>query len=421
MKRFLRNSYVQGSVFLTLASFLVNLSNYFFHFISARVLGPSGYGEIVAFFSYSLILSVPTSALSLVVVQRVSSAKKLRIEYAFSLFQRLNLTIYRYLPLVIFSFLLFPILAKLTNLDLLTVLLLLPTIVITAKLTFYESLLQGLHVFSFFSLILVVLGLIKLASLIPIAFNIKSTFSILMLQVAGTCTVLLLITYYLGLFFKSKIKKPKAYSVFSITKLVSRRQLQIAFLSVVALSLLNNLDIIYVKKFYSDAEAGLYSSWVMFAKIIFYLVGPILQIFFVFFASNQEPKKQELVLILSLVLSLLVSILGFLGYQLFGNSFIKLLFGFRYTPIQSYLPLAAIYGGFFSSLTLFNTYFLARNKNSGIILAGLLPLYLIALFFLPKNLSSIMYLNIGFSLLVFIVYFVSYWTTRYNWQHEKSR
>jgi O-antigen/teichoic acid export membrane protein len=130
-----------------------------------------------------------------------------------------------------------------------------------------------------------------------------------------------------------------------------------------------------VKKYFTPLETGLYSSWSLFAKILFYLVGPIIQVVFVFFAENRKQKLQEQVLLISLGILLFVGVAGYIGYAFFGRFFILILFGNKYLSLLPYLGLAALFGSLYSALNFLNSYFLAKKSRFALILFFSLPLY----------------------------------------------
>ena len=71
LKKLWANEFFQGGFFLTSSSFTINVLNYFFNLLAARTLGPSGFGEITAFFSYNNIFSVPILVVTLVLIQKI--------------------------------------------------------------------------------------------------------------------------------------------------------------------------------------------------------------------------------------------------------------------------------------------------------------------------------------------------------------
>jgi len=198
------------------------------------------------------------------------------------------------------------------------------------------------------------------------------------------------------LFYKHQTKHTFLPFV-SLRKFVFSSQFIITLFSLLSLTLLSNADIVFVKKFFSQADTGIYGSWSLFAKIILYVVAPITQIAFVFFAGNKKKHLQDKMLAISLVVVILVGITGYIGYTYFGTMLITGLFGIKFLKITPYLGLASIFGTFYATANLLNTYFLAKKNRYALIFVFLFPLYIITLFFLPKNLISVMRMNIVFS------------------------
>ena len=80
------------------------------------------------------------------------------------------------------------------------------------------------------------------------------------------------------------------------------------------------------------------------------------------------------------------------------------LFGNKFLGVVPYLGFAGIFGTFYAAISFLNTYFLAKKGLPSLILIILLPLYFLALFFLPKNLLNLIWTNIVFSGIVACTY-----------------
>ena len=65
-------SFVRGSVPLFLSLGLLNASNYAFHVVASRLLGPSQYGALAALLAFVLVVSVPSGVLQTVAAKRVA-------------------------------------------------------------------------------------------------------------------------------------------------------------------------------------------------------------------------------------------------------------------------------------------------------------------------------------------------------------
>ena len=144
------NEYVQGGVFLTVASFIANALSYVFNFFAARVLGPAGYGELTAFYSYIALFSVPMAVFSHIIIQRISSRAENPYAYASSFATQFKHILFCLLPFIGLSLLGIPFISRITNLSPVVSYLLIPAILLGLISSFYTSLYQGLKLFFFF-------------------------------------------------------------------------------------------------------------------------------------------------------------------------------------------------------------------------------------------------------------------------------
>src|SRR5437867_2782725 len=65
----------QGAVLVLVAGALVNVSNFGFHLIISRLLGPASYGGLSALLAVMVVLQVPVSAVQVAITQRVASQR----------------------------------------------------------------------------------------------------------------------------------------------------------------------------------------------------------------------------------------------------------------------------------------------------------------------------------------------------------
>jgi len=400
LKLYWSNEYVQGGIFLTLSSFFANVLNYVFNFFAARVLGPSGYGELIAFYSYIAFFSVPMVVFSNIIIQRISSHAANPYVYANSFATQFKHLLFRFLPFIGLSLLGIPFISRITNLSPVVSYLLIPAILLGVVSSFYFSLYQGLKFFLLFSLLSVSSVVFKLISIAIPVLKYGSLNEVLIFQfIASTLIVFISYMVLSTLLRKHKIDPPPS-SFIKLRRFFSSRQFIITLFSVLSFTMLSNVDVMFVKKFFSSDETGIYSSWALFAKIILYVVAPLIQISFVFFAGNSKKYLQDRVLLITLGVLAVVGITGYFGYTYLGVFFISSLFGSTFMEVVPNLGLAAIFGMFYAAISFLNTYFLAKKSRYALILAILLPFYLITLLFIPKTLVFLMWTNIIFSSLV---------------------
>ncbi len=410
-KKHWKNEFFRGGVFLTISSTLINILNYFFNFLAARLLGPSGFGEISTLFSYLCITAVPIAVLTTLIIQKVSSVKN-RLTYARSLEDFFWLKINNWWFLIIIAFLLTPIIPRITNLSNITAYIFFPLIILSFLSSFYSAAFQGLRFFFLFSVIQVGMAIIKLLGPILVAVGIDGLVTvILFLSLSSLMTMV--VTKF---FFHQKTKEIQFQPTVQIERrlinILTRPQVFITGISMLSLILFNNLDVIFVKKFFLATDAGIYSSWSLFAKIILYIISPLSSISFVFFASKKDPAQNNKTLMTLLMFLTIVGLVSFIGYSLFAPVIIGILFGNKFNAAIPYLSLASIFGSFYAAISFINYYFLAKKSRLALLLALFIPFYILFLFLIPRQLIQIMRLNIIFSAAMTTIYLIAYFMSR---------
>ncbi len=401
------NEFFKGGLFLTCASFLTNILNYFFNFITARSLGPQGFSEIAALFSYVSIASVPIGVISLILIQKISSTKYDRLSYTLTLehyfLEKIGKWWYLGLPLLF----IIPFIPRLTNLSFVTSMTLIPFILIAFLGSFYQSAMQGLRLFFLFSIITTLGVIIKLSGAVITILTVPSILIILVFLLIATIIPVIIFKIILN---KQTIEKTVTKGTIEkrLITIASSNQIVISTLSILALTLFNNIDIIFVKKFFDASSAGIYSSWSLFAKIILYVVAPLSSISFVFFASKESNANENKSLVISLLVLLGVAIGSYLGYLLFAPVLISMLFGSKFEPIIPYLAQASLFGSFYTAISFINSYFIAKKSNYALILPICIPLYIVSLFILGKTVSLIYFLNISFAGIIALMYIIAW-------------
>ncbi len=418
-KRIWSNKFYQGGIFLTIASFGVNLMNYFFNLLVGRTLGPIGYSEIIALFSYIAILSVPISVFSTLIIQKTGSKDEKKLHFAKELEQWLIAKIKERWYLIIPIVLVMPLIPYFTNLTPKTAFALIPLVALSLMASFYSSSLQGLHFFLAISLITLVTACIKLLG--PI-FNLffPSLFVILFF--------LLLASFFNFLFSKKvfsdalkPVKNHRKKIERSLLSFIHDRKLLVSTLSILAITLFSNIDIIFAKRFFSAYDAGIYGAWNLMAKVISYFFFPILAISFVYFSSKKNHDKQKNIFFVSLLIFAIVGVISYFFYTYFGEFVINLFFGSRFATVTPYLSYASIFGILYSVIVYINDFFIAKESKFSAILPCAIAIYIASLLIIPKDIGSFISLNTFFAACLTIVYLIaSTYSLLYNRAHEKK-
>lgn len=408
LTRAFNNDFVRGGFILTFSNFAIGFLNYISNFLTGQALGPVLYGEISTLFAYSFILSVPIAVVSTLVIQKISSRQKNKQFYALSLESFFINKIHKLWIVFILILLAIPIIPKITNLSLLTAYSLIPLTLLAFFAAFYNASLLGLRMFLLFSLIGIAASAIRLIGTFIAFLGIGGINTIVMASFASA--IFFLFANYI--LFHKKIGKQDITKVTVINKRLLQvlldHQVILYILSTLAFAVYNNFDIIFVKKYFSPSDTGIYSSWSLFAKIIVYSLSPLASVSFIYFSSHIGKKLQRFTLFLTLILLSIVGIAGYLFYSLLGPQIVQLLYGNKFLPVIPFLGQASIFGFLYVAIMFINGYFMAKKSRFAYIFVFFLPIYTVGLFFITRDLSSLIKYIISFSAFIVFLYLAAY-------------
>ena len=391
IKKLSKNEFIQGGLLLTVSYNIVNVLNYLFNVFAARALGPQGLGELTAFMSYIVIVSAPSLVISTIIIQKIGAAKN-KETYAVALQRWFDQKMIRWLPIVGLCVLLSPLVPRVTNLSFYTGLLVIPMILLTLYGSFPDAIIQGLRLF-------VVLSVIS-----TIAIILKVSGAAISLWIGGGLQIILLFLVLCTLFkiianihyiyrIKTRINEAALPIDKRLIEILKKREFLFTAATIIAVTLYNNIDVVYAKKFLSAHDAGIYSSWSLLAKIIFYLAGPLFSISLIFFSSKDQEKKHITTFAATMILIILLGVASFIGYTFLGSIIVPLFFGSRFNEVIPILSKASIFGSLYLAVTFINQYFLARKILYALIIALVIPVYVVLLIVLLPTLSGLIDLN----------------------------
>ncbi len=378
---------------MTGSSFFINILNYLFNSFVGRSLGPEGLSEIAALFSYLAIFTIPITIVSLVIIQRIASAESPE-KYTLSIekiFVRI-IKLYWWIGVVVLLF--SPFIPKLTNLSYISAAAFFPILALTYYFGLYQAFLQGLQLFTAFSIIGLIITSIKFTGaviivLTPYGYGVVFVFFAASL-LAGS------ILSYRAVRNKcaAKMKANIGSTAMSFRAFFQNEQFVITSVSTIALTFFNNIDVVFVKKFLDAEASGLYNSWSIFAKIIYYVFGPLIALSFVYFSRGKKNTRQDIVLLYSLGGIAVFGAVAYFIYLNFAPLLINIVFGKKFMAIAPILGTASAFGILYSAVMYMNSYFLARRSRYGLILPVIMPFYIIALLTAPKNIDAYVRVNI---------------------------
>lgn len=402
LSRFLKNSFVRGSLIFTVATFLGSFINYLFNIVVAKKLGPTGFGEITALFSYTTIFSVPMTVITMVIIQKIGSNTNRGLAYALTLEQWFLSKLKKWWLLLMPFLFLTPFIQKQTNLSFYSSVSIVPFIMTGFIGAYYGALLQGLHLFGWISALGFIAVILKLSGALAIT-DVESGILLIIVFLFISTTSSIVGSFIVlrskskgSTLIQSKLKKRVLGSLF-------QKQVVVTFFSILGLTLLGNADIVTAKKFLTAEQAGIYGSWSLFAKIILYLIGPMITASYIFFSSLKNKQNHELVLKISLAALATIGIVCFILYQYYSLPIIRLLFGSKFDSIAPVLGRASLFGSLYASTTLINNYFLSKKSLLSLmpIMVGII--YIPALYFIGRTMINLITINISIGALLLLL------------------
>ncbi len=180
IKSFSNNLFIQGSFLFTVSNLIISLLNYFFNFLVGRALGPSGYGEITAFFSYTALFSIPFTIISTLIIQKIGSKETNHYAYAKSLELWFIKKIKKWWYLSLLLIILAPIMPRITNVSGVTGYLIIVVAILSPFSVFYSSALQGLKLFLISVVISIFTGFIKFTGALLVSLKIDGLLTVLL-------------------------------------------------------------------------------------------------------------------------------------------------------------------------------------------------------------------------------------------------
>lgn len=335
---------------------VVNVVNYAYHLIMGRVLGPVNYGVLASIFSILYLISVIPSSTSVSIVKFISSAKD--GSEAYSIYSSLARFVFILAGIVSLVFMIFsPAVAKFLHIDNFLMVTMVSFVLFLSLITLVnQATSQGLLKFSGLVIPNLVSAVVKLGLGIVLIILGWSVFGAIFAVVVGAAISYLYSRWFIKKVLTGKNNKSfdlKPFFKYSIPVLVQA----FAFTSIFT------TDLILVKHFLPDFEAGIYAALSTLGKIIFFAVTPIVGTMFPIVAGRRaKGEPYEKVFLLSFVITFIISILVVIFYWLFPNIAIGVLYGKAYLSASTELVWMGIFILFYTLSNILVNFSLSLGK-----------------------------------------------------------
>ncbi len=390
---------IRGSAVLWVGMMAANVSNYLFHLLMGRFLGPVNYGILASIFSVFYYLMVPTTTI-LTTVMKYTAEYDVAGEPAkiHGLFTRLTK------QLMLISLLLFvllaaasPLISRFLNIDSFWPMLVLSTMMlVTYLIPINRGIIQGVRKFGTLSLNLVLETALKLVvgiALVLWGYSVNgAVFGVVFAMFVAYAFSFLPLRKIL------RVKMPETFAVGNIWKYSVP-----VFITLFCLNSYYSIDIILVKHFLDPVEAGHYSSLSILGKIVVFACLAIVGVMFPLVAGRHKTdKKHSHLLGYTLGLITLVSGAIVIAYAAAPDLIIRLLFGAKYLAVAPYL---GVFGAAMLLLALssaLSNYYLAIERTGFIVILIVIAiLQAVLIWFFHGSLSQIVNIMVAIMTLLF--------------------
>ena len=395
IKLFKGNDLLKHSSILFAASILTGLLNYLFQLYVGRRLGPSDYGIYSSLVALLYIMSVPSSTIQTSVAKLVSdhSWEPEKIKYLLKfVFRKLTLIS---LPISVIFFILSFFIADFLKINSKMYFFILSVLLFISFLApVLTGTLQGMQMFTQMGINSVAGTFFKLLSGIILVYSGFGVNGALLAVLIGSLLALLLA--FMPLHFLKGSKE-----VNGNIRLLDYSM--IVLLATIGLTFVTNVDMLIVKHYLSDKEAGYYAAAALLGKIVLFATAPIAMVMFPkATVLNQKNHNGSNLLRNSLLYTGSISFFIVVLFIIAPEFIVRLLFGPEFVEISGLLVYFAAGMALFSLSNTFVFYDLARRKYRFLYVLGAVSVLEVALISLFHD-SSLTVVRILFALMAILL------------------
>ena len=398
IKKIVSNELVRGSFVLFITFNIFNILNFVFQFSMARMLGPVEYGVFAVLMSMLYFMAIPSDSIQTIVSRYTSKFNvkeengKIKSLITKSLKKGILFAFLIYLLLIPFFYLFSYFLNISFFLVLLTGLMLFTFFLIPTT----RGVLQGQKRFNSLGINMVLDSGIKVLISLYLVFIGWSVYGAVLSILLGSFIALILSFIPLRKTLSEKSKSANFSGIYQYSS-------PIVF-SILAILLMQSLDVILAKRFFSPEIAGQYAVANLIGKMIFFGTLAISKSMFPLSSEKfDDGKNTNKIFYRSLIIVLFLCVSALLVLLLFPELFVKVLFGEKYLPVSNIIFNIGLAFSFISLSNLVVLYCISVNRKiNTFYMAGFVIIQVILLWLFKSSLYSFSIAMMISSLLLFI-------------------
>jgi len=396
-------SFFKDNIILFFSSLVFSIFAYFFQFYMGRALGPIDYGILSSLFSLIYLMTVVVYIIQTSISNFVTRFKVRKEKEKINFLLRKatsKLVIVAVLAVILFL-LVSPMLQSFLKIESFTPFILL-SLVLAASLLLpiQRGALQGLQNFKALGVNYIFDGFCRLSFgvlLVYLGFGVSGA--------VGAIAIAYTFAYLEGFTPLKKYYK-KVKTKFNIKKF-GKFMFPVS-VSLILLTLMYTMDVILVRHYLPEVEAGYYAAIVLFGRMLLFAIIPICTVLFPKVTQRHEEKRPHLDLLLkTLGLILLVAVPAVIIFFLFSEQIVQILLGTTYISIAPYIGWFALTMLFFSLVYALAHYFLSLQKTGFIpVLALFTVVEIIAIVLWHSSIMQIIQILLILFSIQFIILFI---------------
>lgn len=402
----------KGSIILFIMIMVANVCNYLFQIVMGRLLSVEDYGTLNALFSLLVITSVPSGTISLIISKYIAGYNATEEQFKIKIFLRKSIIYIGSIALIaiMLGIGISPFIKTYLQVEKLShVVFIMVTMGLTFLFPIVTGIEQGFKNFWNLGMLNLISPLIKLiVGFCLVFFGFKLNGAVGALVFGSFASVIIgffMIKKYLILDdIRDVMLGRKDIIKYSIPVLIAG----------LCITVLTNMDMILIKHYFQPQDSGLYSSAVIFGRMIFYFPTAIVTVMFPIVAEASATNRCALsALKKSLLYSAVLCGASVIALYFFTEPIISLFFGAKYIPAIPYIKLLSITMFPLCLLSVLVNYNLAINKTTFLIISlsiGCLAALIIISFY-HNTIYQVLYTLLGMGVLLFIT---NFYTTIYN-------
>ena len=403
-KEFRKNSFIVFSI-----TMISSAINYLCQILLGRLFSVPNYGIINNIFSLILVLNVIGTTSSMLLTKNIADYKKRNKNVGNKIIKITNLLV---ILILILSIICIVPIKKMFHLNTTETILSIIAIVTSIYPIMYQGVFSGEKKFILLGLYSFILPCLKLIAIILIKFlNIKYQ----IFSIVSSIVVANIISVILGNLFYKKIKSKSIVFDKKDEKELKKKYSSLLVTNI-CLSILVNIDVLYLTIFSSSEITGYYCSALMFGKMVYYCANSLVIVLLPSVSKTSNEREKNILLNKTLFYTLVLIIVFLIPVNILKNELLTIVFGEKYKFAIKYMFYASLISVSYSLNTIFVNYYIGVGKYKKIrrtLTTGTIMLC-VMLAIIKDNIKLGLITISLCGIIIFLINFISNWSVNNN-------